>query len=113
MEESIADKILHSCQSLNASLHQTSNLPVSTETNNNQASRTDLLQLICIQMTNSFHVLLNNTTLWASMYQSLQSALIQDLLQRIGDQVKNMGGHIVRFMQVYFKVNIIFITKFF
>ncbi|XP_060602452.1 kinesin-like protein KIF14 [Ruditapes philippinarum] len=99
MEESIADKILHSCQSLNASLHQTSNLPVSRETNNNQASRTDLLQLICIQMTNSFHVLLNNTTLWASMYQSLQSALIQDLLQRIGDQVKNMGGHIVRFMQ--------------
>ncbi|XP_053380298.1 kinesin-like protein KIF14 [Mercenaria mercenaria] len=99
MEESVADKILHSCHSLSASLRQVANLPVAIETNNNQASRTDLLQLTCVQITNSFHMLLNNTTLWASMYQTLQSALIQDLLQRIVDQVKNMGSHIVRFLQ--------------
>lgn len=100
MEESVADKILHSCYSLRACLNQVADLPVAMETNNNRASRIDLLQLTCIQMTNSFHVLLSNTALWASMYQSLQSALIQDLLRKIGDQVRNMGGHIVRFMQV-------------
>ena len=101
MEESIADKILHCCQSLNASLNQAANLPVSIETNNNQAGRTEVLQLTCLQLTSSFQILLNNVTVWASMYQTLQSALIQDLLQRITDQVKNMGGQIVRFMQVY------------
>ncbi|KAL4216665.1 cerebellar granular layer structural organization [Mactra antiquata] len=100
VEESVADKVLHCCYGIRSCLHQAENIPVAMETNNNNgASKADLLQVTCIQMTTNYHLLLNNTTIWTSMFHSLQSALIQDLLSKINDHVKTMGSHIVRFMQ--------------
>ncbi|XP_052815174.1 kinesin-like protein KIF14 [Mya arenaria] len=99
LEESIGDQILYSCQTLKLCTSQFLSLPAALETNNNKSSRSDLLQLTCIQLTTAFHRLLGQCHLWTSTHQHLQSAFIHDLLSRLNDQVRGIGGHVIRFMQ--------------
>ena len=100
IKESLADKVLHSCHALKISVSSIADLPVSTETNNNGPTRLDILRLNSIQMVNAFQGLLSHCTTWSSLYQNLQSALIHDLLTRMADHVRVIGGQIVRFLQV-------------
>ena len=70
------------------------------ETNNNGPIRIDVIQRNSIQMTNALQSLLAHCSTWASLYQTLPSALIHDLLSKMSDHVKVIGGQLVKFLQV-------------
>ncbi|KAH3811952.1 hypothetical protein DPMN_140370 [Dreissena polymorpha] len=51
-------------------------------------------------MTVAFHQLLTLCNLLTCTLRHLHSALIHDLLSKVTDQVRVMGTHVARFMQV-------------
>lgn len=100
LEESLADKVLQSCHTLKISISNIADLPITTETNSTGPTRQDVIQLNSIKMTTALQSLCTNSSVWASLYQSLPSALIHDLLSKMSDHVKVIGGQIVKFLQV-------------
>ena len=100
LEESLADKVLQSCHDLKISITNIADLPVTVEPNNNGPTRQVVIHRNSVEMTIALKSLITNCSVWASLYQSLQSALIHDLLSRMSEHVKVIGSQITRFLQV-------------
>ncbi|KAK3605864.1 hypothetical protein CHS0354_017768 [Potamilus streckersoni] len=104
LAESIADKVLIATETLWKAVLYLKEKMGTTEDNNNMKDKLDpvkysTVQMYSVQMITCLNCLANHSVAWSAMYRSLNSTLIRDLIHRMTEQIRSMGGQLVHFLQ--------------
>ncbi|XP_041368927.1 kinesin-like protein KIF14 isoform X3 [Gigantopelta aegis] len=97
LEESIADKMLASCQTMKIAVTAILDMPPSAD--DSAREQNVCVQSRTIEMLTSLQLLSTLSTLWAAMCCDLDSHMVKNLLQKVVEQVKAIGSHTAMFLQ--------------